>query len=71
MKLFGTFWYSKSQKNICNKLGSIRHNYMRPLFGGNPRQYSEMCGGIHLHPSGKWKDYRFVGFGFYHHTEDK
>ena len=71
MKLYGHFWYSQSQKNVRTD-----HNN-NPTFAQivgrgvlDPVEYTEMRS-MHIFPikaSGMWRDYVYLGFGWYHHS---
>ena len=73
MRDFGFFYYSAKQDKFMSdgarRRGKRRTvNYFKPLFG-KPRRYTEWVSKFPFRPASKWNDLRFVGVGFYHHSE--
>jgi len=70
MNKFGTFWYSKKQDSVISEITQQNViNFMRPLFHNKTKIYTEWNSRFPFLPTGKWDDYKFVGIGFYDHSE--
>lgn len=74
---FGAFWYSEKADNHHKELSEIfifdpwhRYvkNYCKPFFGKETR-YNEWVPRFPFIHTGKFDDYKFVGFGLYTKSE--
>jgi hypothetical protein len=76
MNTFGAFYYSQEHENMSERWpydfpyddGESPKNFFKPLIG-KVRQYNEWVSRFPFLPATKWGDLKFVGFGFYHHSE--
>lgn len=71
MKNFGAFYYSQNRQKLKERLGENHCNYFTPLFSKKSILYNEWVSKFPFISTAKWKDQRFLGFGFYDHAESK
>jgi hypothetical protein len=69
---FGAFYFSQEAEDQENNnfWSDMPRNFFKP-FIGKVRIYNEWVSRFPFKPISHWKDLRFVGFGFYHHSEDR
>ena len=70
---FGFFYYSQGMEDLkrSDYEGNHYANYFKTMLG-KIKRYNEWRSSFPFFPlAWRWKDLKFMGIGFYHHTENR